>query len=461
MTLDFQRPNLSTEDVLPNCVSTLRRVRGVALLAAVSLPVWLVAVGAPGPPPPEPILLGTAVRPISPPLGVPLMGYPSPRPNTGVAMDLFARAAVFGQTNNSRPAAALVVLDILHIDRSLGRAVRERAAAVVPGLAPDTILVAATHTHSGPNVARAVDPSLESEQDRTVFEAVVAASAEAIAAAWNERSPVRARVGHAAIRLAANRRVVSYEGIATNEWKDPDGRHPGYCNPDVPFVVFEEAATGATHAVLFSYGCHPVVMGPKSTRVSPDYPGYAARAIERAVKASTAVFITGAAGDINPRDCLNDDQEHARAMGEALAAAVLATLPAARPISLTPVVSVSTPLRLNVKPEFEKPYAARLVDGLVGRIVISEVQALRLGDLALVSSPGELVSLLGVAVQNSSPFPETLIVYNANDHLGYLVSDAIRREGGYETRSAISTDIETPYLAAAHDALVRARAAGP
>ena len=42
------------------------------------------------------ILLGTAVRTITPPLGVPLVGYPGPRPNTGVALDLCARAAVFG-----------------------------------------------------------------------------------------------------------------------------------------------------------------------------------------------------------------------------------------------------------------------------------------------------------------------------------------------------------------------------
>ena len=59
------------------------------------------------------LLLGTAMRTINPPLGVPLVGYPSGRPNTGVALDLCARAAVFGTPGNTDPAAALVVLDLL------------------------------------------------------------------------------------------------------------------------------------------------------------------------------------------------------------------------------------------------------------------------------------------------------------------------------------------------------------
>ena len=99
------------------------------------------------------ILLGTAVRTFTPTLGVPLVGYPRPRPNTGVALDLCARAAVFGTPGKSEPQAALVVLDLIHVDAELGHAIRERAAAAMPGLAPAAIMVSATHTHSGPAVS--------------------------------------------------------------------------------------------------------------------------------------------------------------------------------------------------------------------------------------------------------------------------------------------------------------------
>jgi hypothetical protein len=90
------------------------------------------------------------------------------------------------------------------------------------------------------------------------------------------------------------------------------------------------------------------------------------------------------------------------------------------------------------------------------QVVNSEVQALRIGDLAFLGVPGELVSGLGLAIQNSSPFANTVIVYNANDHLGYLISDAIRREGGHEMNSAASPEIEKPLLAAAREALLQA-----
>ena len=42
------------------------------------------------------LLVGAASVPINPPLGLPLIGYPSNRPNTGVALDLCLRAALWG-----------------------------------------------------------------------------------------------------------------------------------------------------------------------------------------------------------------------------------------------------------------------------------------------------------------------------------------------------------------------------
>ena len=44
------------------------------------------------------VQVGAAVRTINPPVGLPLVGYPSPRPNTGVSLDLCARALVFAES---------------------------------------------------------------------------------------------------------------------------------------------------------------------------------------------------------------------------------------------------------------------------------------------------------------------------------------------------------------------------
>jgi len=390
----------------------------------------------------DPILLGTAMRVISPPPGVPLVGYPSGRPNTGVALDLCARAAVFGIPGRPEPAAAVVVLDLIHVDLDLGRSIRERAAAAVPGLAPGSILVTATHTHSGPG---------------RLDDAAIGRVVEAIQAAWAAREEVTARFGRGRARLGHNRRVVDSEGKAKNDWKDPDGLHSGFFNPDLPFAVFEDARSGEVRALLVNYGCHPVVCGPGNTRVSADYPGYLVRSLEKTAKARTVLFITGAAGDINPREPLFAEAERARPMGEALAAEILARLPQARPVRTLPVAVASAEVRGVVRPESERRFVSRLEETPEGPRIVSEVQALRIGDLAFLAVPGELVSELGVAIQNSSPFEDTIIVYNANDHLGYLVSDVVRREGGHETASAVCPEIEKPLLAAAREALARVR----
>jgi neutral ceramidase len=436
-----------------------RRRRRVAGLLGAALALWVAdrsALGADA----ARIRMGAAGNVISPPIGTPLIGYPTPRPNTGVGLDLMVRAAVFGPVDSAKPSAALVVFDLLHVDRTLGEAVRAQVAKAVPEFPASAVLVCATHTHSGPSVTKSPVRFGAPATDEAYFQSVVAAAGDAVATAWRSSRTVTARFGRAAARLGSNRRVVLPDGTATNFWKDPEGLHPGYFNPDAPFLIFEDTATHAPAALIFSFGCHPVVLGPGNARVSADYPGYAVRALEQRGKIPFVLAVTGAAGDINPRDCLNDDATHAWAVGDQLAGAVLEELPSARAVDAAPIAVASAPLRLVVKPAHAPEYAGRLEPGPDGPMVTSEVQALRLGDCAFVGSPGELVSLLGAAVQNGSPFPHTFIAYNANDHLGYIVSNTIRREGGYEARSAIADDEERLFLAAARAALAGAAAAG-
>src|ERR1035437_2942682 len=80
------------------------------------------------------ILLGAAARTINPPLGLPLVGYPSGRPNTGIALDLFARATVFGSAQTKAPCAALIVLDTIGVSPDLVKSIRQAAAQRIKGL---------------------------------------------------------------------------------------------------------------------------------------------------------------------------------------------------------------------------------------------------------------------------------------------------------------------------------------
>ena len=69
--------------------------------------------------------------------------------------------------------------------------------------------------------------------------------------------------------------------------------------------------------------------------------------------------------------------------------------------------------------------------------VITWVQALRIGDLALVSAPGELFVELGMEIKRRSPFGQTIILELANDSIGYIPTRRAFEEGAYEPEASI------------------------
>ena len=73
-----------------------------------------------------------------------------------------------------------------------------------------------------------------------------------------------------------------------------------------------------------------------------------------------------------------------------------------------------------------------LVDGKVE----CAVQALRLGDVALVGVAGEAFVEIGLAVKARSPIPHTIFLGYTNGCLGYIPTTAAYKPGGYEVHRA-------------------------
>ena len=419
------------------------------------------------------MLLGTAKAGINPPASVQYVTYKNEQPYTGVESDFFVRAAVFGDPATGRPAAALAVIDTLYAHYDQVAEIRQRAAAAIPGLAPGAIMVSSTHTHSAPPLHPfdasqggwpgrfAVD--FRPREGRAILdplpqhvENVKAGAVKALVEAWSARGEVAARIGQGEAWLGHSRRVVGPDGKATNDWVDPEGKHTGYFDPRVRFVVFEDIRGGRVRAMLVGYGCHPVTIGPRAKKPSPDYPGHFVRALEAATGCATAIHITTGGADANPRVGLSATPEPAAAMGTALAKTVLDALPAAKPLSLSPVASGCQGVEFRLHNHMglgPRELVGGRPEAAQGKVV-TEVQAIRLGDLALVSAPGELFAALGVAVEKVSPLPHTIAVGHANDAIGYIFPDAVVKEGGYEVlHGSCSEDLEKPYLSAAAKAI--------
>src|SRR5690606_32710919 len=89
----------------------------------------------------EPLSVGVATADITPPLGYGMSGYFHHRGATGTLDPLLAKAIVFKQGD---VRAALVVGDVIGIDRPLAEAVREQVERTT-GIPGGNVAVAATH----------------------------------------------------------------------------------------------------------------------------------------------------------------------------------------------------------------------------------------------------------------------------------------------------------------------------
>ncbi len=70
------------------------------------------------------------------------------------------------------------------------------------------------------------------------------------------------------------------------------------------------------------------------------------------------------------------------------------------------------------------------------------LQAIRIGELGIASSPCETFVETGLAIKQTSPLKPTFIIELANDYRGYLPTAEHHKLGGYETWRARSSYLE-------------------
>ena len=92
----------------------------------------------------------------------------------------------------------------------------------------------------------------------------------------------------------------------------------------------------------------------------------------------------------------------------------------------------------------EEVYARHVLRLIKGKkkTLFSEMQVITLGEIALVSIPGELFVEYGLEVKEKSKFPHTFIIDNANDFVGYIPTLRVFEEGGYEVRLCCGSKLD-------------------
>ena len=89
----------------------------------------------------------------------------------------------------------------------------------------------------------------------------------------------------------------------------------------------------------------------------------------------------------------------------------------------------------------------------VGEQINTEIQALRAGELGIVTVPGELFSEYSAMLREVSPLRHTAVISLANDYIGYLLTDEALAQGAYESEHAPNEGLEQSLIETARKAL--------
>jgi len=443
----------------------------ILLLATVGFGLVGVLSANAAPAGPSGLEAGLAVVDITPPIGYRMSGYFRERFSTGTHDPLLAKAVVLRQGDCR---AALVFCDLIGIPLELSRQVRSRAEQKL-GIPAQHILIAATHTHTGPLYFGVLREYFHAQavarEGRDGCEAVdyVAVLADRLLAGLAEAQaalqPVVLHTGAAEQHgLSFNRRFHMKDGsVRFNPGKlNPDIVRPaGPIDPEVGLLLLRRAHDGRPLGGLTVFALHLDTVG--GTQYSADYPYYLSQVLqERLGPEFVSLFGNGTCGDLNHIDVSHarpqKGQQEARRIGRTLAQTVAERLPqlpaVERPALAVRYCVVEVPLQ-EFTPE-DLAWAKQAIEkvGTSGLPFLEQVRAYKILDLerrrtktlampvqvfrfgpqsALVALPGEVFVDLGLAIKRQSPFGLTMVVELAHDAPGYVPTRKAFAEGSYET----------------------------
>ena len=386
---------------------------------------------------------GAASVDITPAGSLWMAGYAARKaPSQGTAIPLYAKALALEAAGGR--AAVLVTADLLgvtaRISDAVFGAVRERH-----GLRRQDLLFNASHTHAGPvvdeqlSVAYDISPA-QWNDIRAYTTTLEAKLAGVIGQAIARLTPARVAFARGEATFAANRRVKF----------SPNGP----VDHSVP-ILRVDRADGTTLAIAFGYACHNTTLPATLVEYHGDYAGVAQAALESRHRGATALYVAGCGADANPAP--RGTLEHVRAHGAALAEAVDRALPSAQPVAATlrtaydtvDLPFVGTDARdawrkaLDIDSIYLKRHAALMDQEIArrGRLPASQadpIQVWTLGrDLTLVAMGGEVVVDYALRLAREYPDRRVWAAGYSNDVFGYVPSERVLREGGYEGADAM------------------------
>jgi hypothetical protein len=352
---------------------------------------------------------------------------------------------------------ALVACDVLMVNRDiLDRAAQRIVKAT--SIPFDHILINATHTHHAPTTVTVHGYARDESFTRQVEDKIVRAAVRA----HSRLTPSNMffRLGEES-SVGKNSRLLLSDG--TIYWVGPttDALRPtGPFDPELPLLAFRRT-DGGLEAVLFNHSTHTIGTLTPGVR-SPSFYGLAAQLLEK-VKGGTFLFFEGASGSTHNLDLTAAEATYRvqQAVTRALEAAK------AHPAARVKAMRKEIVIRVRHFDETAEDRAVvayctkRIKDRAGAQAVIDTfrsmrrtlaghqgderktwVQALLIGDIALVGVPGEFFTALGQEIKRRSPWRYTYVFELANDYVGYIPDRSSFDRGGYQVWTGLHSFLE-------------------
>lgn len=403
------------------------------------------------------------------------------------------RAVALAVEEEGGHCAIVASLDLCYVTDELMRVTREKLAALLPGFPPESLILAATHIHTGPHIEsrnslwgdrfafNCQDPDVITPAAFLDF--LAGRTAEAAAQAWNSRAPggMAFRVGRIAVPQC--RRVCYKDGSAVmygNTDTPQFLRMEGGADNGAEYIATYDAQ-GRLTGVLINLAC-PAQVIEHMPYISADLWG---EVRSQWPECPRLLPLCGAAGDITMRDLVRRYRMEAPMFDVAgmrdqagrivrESKYILSTIDRGDILYDLPVRHIARVIPLPLRTVTEEQYAKARVAygsinreyernglaafspdgiplrnedrvpysiaaGVVGRYALqqntltldAEIHALRIAGTALVNNPFELYQDYGMQIKARSPFPQTIIAQLSCGNLGYLPTETALSGGSY------------------------------
>ena len=370
---------------------------------------------------------------ITPSHTVYMAGYGMNRRSVDAHDPLMARCIVL---ESSGVRIALVSCDLV----GLPRYQIQRIRALVSSVTPDHLVIAATHTHSGPDTMGQWGPDIRTS---------------GVDQMW--MSDVRNKIAELVDRTAASLHPARLKFASTADMPlvSKNIRVPRILDTELSVMQVLSAEDGKPVATVVNYACHPEILNNR--HLTADYPHWIYKAVESG-NGGACLFFNGALGGMVTADYdettspKGENWAAAERIGTALGERALAIVATAEVLKVAPIQSArrifTVPLE-NIRFKTLIGLGVFPKDVSTGGVIETEVSHFRIGPAEFVTIPGEALPNIGLYVKRLMDGQTKFVFGLTGDELGYILTpeDYGLNLYSYETSVSVGSQTEPVMLA--------------